>query len=84
MVTNLKSYQNTKQQTFRSLKHKLEQNLAWRNATKDFYERNINACVDSWLHMSEKEKKKQLVNQNFNNFTQKWYNIIAKIEANLI
>ena len=82
MVTNFTSKKNT--QTYRSLVHKLDKHPRWREAIKGFHKEYIEGCIYSWLSMSEADKKGRLYNSEFNNFSQHFYNIIAKIEANMI
>jgi hypothetical protein len=82
MVKNFTSEKNT--QTPRSLAHKLGQHPIWRDATKGFYEEDIEGCIYSWLSMSEDNKKERLNISEFYNFYEYFHNIIAKIEANMI
>jgi hypothetical protein len=73
-----------KPQTLRSLAHKLEQHPIWIDATKGFYEEDIEGCIYSWLSMSEDNKNERLTMTECYNFNEYFHNIIAKIEANMI
>ena len=73
-----------KNQTLRSLIHKLDESSSWKKETVLLSKSDIEGLLYSWLKMSDYEKEKRLYMDIFYNFYDYLHNMIAKIEANII